>query len=85
MTLECAWSRRQLGSGFLCDLGQVTFSLAATFSCAQVSCTWRWVARPNRAGLDLGPRKMLGCGCWAQGGLGSDWEPRLGDWTEVLG
>lgn len=52
VTLECAWSRRQLGSDFLCDLGQVTSSLTDTFSCVQVSCTWRQVSRPDRAGLE---------------------------------
>lgn len=53
VTLECAWSGLQVGSGFLCDLEQVTSFLAAAYSCVQVSCTYRQVSRPDRVGLEL--------------------------------
>lgn len=35
VTQECAWPGLQLGSGFLCDLEQVTSSLASAFFCVQ--------------------------------------------------
>lgn len=53
VTLECAWPRCQVGSGFLCDLGQGTSSLAATLFCVQVFCTCQQVSRPDRKGLEL--------------------------------
>lgn len=49
-----------VGSGFLCDLEQVTTFLATTFFWVQVSCTCRQVSRPDRAGLELDLGKMLG-------------------------
>lgn len=50
VTLECTWPRLKAGSCFLCDLGQVTSSLAAAFSCVQVSCTCRQVSRQTGQG-----------------------------------
>ena len=76
VTLECGWPRLQVCSGFLCDLGQVTSFLAATYSCVQVSCTYRQVSRPDRAALELDLEKMLG---------GGGRNPGQGDRTEGLG
>lgn len=35
VTQECAWPGLKVGSGFLCDLEQVTSSLASAFFCVQ--------------------------------------------------
>lgn len=76
----------RVGSGFLCDLEQVTSFLATAFFCAQVSCTCRQVSRPDRAGLELDVGKMLGSDYRSQelqrGGHGA---PRRGHRTEGLG
>lgn len=49
----------QVDSSFLCDLEQVTSSLATSFFLVQVSRICRQVSRPNKAGLMLGLGKCL--------------------------
>lgn len=49
----------QVDSSFLCDLEQVTSSLATSFFLVQVSYLCRQVSRPNKAGSMLDLRKML--------------------------
>lgn len=66
VTLECAWTGLQVGSSFPCDLGQVTSSLVAAFSCVQMACTCRQMSRPDRAGLVLDLGKMPGNGYRSQ-------------------